>query len=61
MENLITISAYEIISIFTCGMLFYVVINLLDEFMPKLIKWIYLKIKGLFKKKDKEHKNKNDN
>lgn len=54
MESLITISAYELVSIFICGMLFYVVIRLLDEFMPKLIKWIYLKIKGLFKKKDKE-------
>lgn len=54
MENLISISGYEMISIFICGMLFYVVINLLDEFMPKFFKWLYLKIKGLFKKKNKE-------
>lgn len=54
MENLISISGYQLVSVFICGMLFYVLINLLDEFMPKLFKWIYLKIKALLKKENKE-------
>ena len=55
MENpTILISGYQLISLLFAGMFFYVIIKTLDDYLFKAIKWIYIKIKGLFNKNKKE-------
>lgn len=51
----ILITGYQLISVLMAGMFFYVIIKTLDDYLFKAIKWIYLKIKGLFKKNKKEN------
>lgn len=54
-DTTILITGYQLISVFVGGMFFYVVIKTLDDYLMKAIKWIYIKIKGLFNKNKKEN------